>query len=98
MDQNGEIGEKLLDILTSFFHQPVEIHLHPWWNSADECHILVKGLFHYFIELGFPIFNTIRFERRQLIAAQVTGNMMVDDAAQTACWNTTDAFQFRGTR
>src|SRR5690606_26452338 len=41
------------------FRKPVEIHLHPGWNTRDEPHIFVNSFLYNGVYLLFPIFNTI---------------------------------------
>ena len=53
----------LLTFLPLRFDQPVKIHLHPWWNATDECHILIDRFVNDLIQFGFPVFNTIGFIR-----------------------------------
>src|ERR1700761_1310813 len=91
-----QVGEKLPDVfLISALQQPVEIHLYPRRYAADEGHTFIKCLFYYLVQFGFPVLNAVCFIRWQLVTAQVTWYIVINNTTEPAGRDTTYTFQLR---
>ncbi len=79
--KNAVIGKNLAHAaLPAGLEQALIIHFHPGRNTGDQPHISLKRLFDNFVELSFPVIDTIGRIRRKLVGAQPGRHQMVDDA------------------
>src|SRR5688572_483336 len=96
MHEDLQVWKELLYCLAAApFLQPVKVHLHPWGDTRDERHILAHSLVNNPTQFGFPVFDTIRFKRRQLVRAQITRYKVIYYPAQPACRYATHTFEYR---
>ncbi|MCY1384926.1 hypothetical protein D9M69_732350 [compost metagenome] len=67
-------------VFLTMLQQPVQVHLYPGRHAADQRQVFIHGFYDDARQLIFPVFDTIRFIRRELVIAHIRRYMVIDNA------------------